>query len=208
MFFSHFPVGWPLVLLAGDVVFGSPDGALALAALLAVLGTYALARELTRDHILSLVAGAVMLASPILAIQGGVYLGYMFTLGLGLLFATALLVGRAKGQALAARRGRRSARMDLPDPTVRRRALGASPSPATSCSFTGAEWRTAPAGRALGGGRTGTARRRRSSTTDRMTGSFTQFPNTAADPLDKFGFGKRRIMPSFGNGATTRCARP
>src|SRR6476660_7827964 len=57
--FSHFPVGFPLVLLAGDVIFGSPEAGLAFAALLAVLGTYALARELTQDHVLSLVAAAV-----------------------------------------------------------------------------------------------------------------------------------------------------
>ena len=31
-----------------------------------------------------------------------------------------------------------------------------------------------------------------------VTGSFTQFPITAADPLDTFGFGLRRIMPTFG----------
>ena len=34
-----------------------------------------------------------MTASPILAVQGGTYLGYLFTTGLGLFFVTALLSG-------------------------------------------------------------------------------------------------------------------
>ena len=42
--------------LAGDLLFGTPDATLAVGAILTVVGTYALARELTRDHGLSLVA--------------------------------------------------------------------------------------------------------------------------------------------------------
>ena len=41
-FFSQYTAGWPLVLLAVDVVFGSPDLALAAGTVLAVLGTYVL----------------------------------------------------------------------------------------------------------------------------------------------------------------------
>ena len=37
-FFAHFTIGWPAVLLASDVLFGSPGAAPALGALLAVLG--------------------------------------------------------------------------------------------------------------------------------------------------------------------------
>ncbi len=32
----------------------------------------------------------------------------------------------------------------------------------------------------------------------KVTGTFTEFPITAADPLDTFGFGLRRLMPTFG----------
>ena len=39
-----------------------------------------------------------MLASPILAVQGGVYLNYLFTLGLGLLFVAVLRRGVREGQ--------------------------------------------------------------------------------------------------------------
>ena len=34
-----------------------------------------------------------MIASPILVVQSGVYLGYLFSLGLGLLFGASLLAG-------------------------------------------------------------------------------------------------------------------
>ena len=39
VFFSHFTIGWPAVLVASEVIFGSPDAAPALGALLVVLGT-------------------------------------------------------------------------------------------------------------------------------------------------------------------------
>lgn len=194
--FSHFPVGFPLVLLAGDVVFGSPAAGLAVACILAVLGTYALARELTGDHVLSLVAAGVMVASPILAIQGGVYLGYIFTLGLGLLFSAALLSG---------------VRRALPGRLVVAGALLGYI--LLSRPFDAVLWALAA------GGYLAFVRRREWRVLLRgtrwvalgflplvvvtlvfnrlATGSFTQFPNTASDPLDKFGFGVRRIMPGF-----------
>ncbi len=54
---------------------------------------------ITGDRTVSLTAAALMLASPILAIQSGVYLGYLFTLGLGLLFGAALITGLRTPQA-------------------------------------------------------------------------------------------------------------
>lgn len=90
-FFSQYTLGWPLPLLASQVVFGTAAGALALGAALAVVGTYLLARELLVDRRIALIAGLGMLGSPILVIQSGIYLGYLFTLGLGLLFTTAMV---------------------------------------------------------------------------------------------------------------------
>ena len=75
-FFSQYTPGWPAVLLAFDVVLGSPALALAVSAAAAVLAIYTFTRELTRDHVLALVAAGVMAASPIIAVQSGVYLGY------------------------------------------------------------------------------------------------------------------------------------
>src|SRR3954447_17914247 len=92
-FFSQYTLGWPIVLLVGEVVFGTAAAALAFGTFLAVVGTYAFARTITADRTVSWVAAALMLASPIVAIQSGVYLGYLFTLGLGLLFGAALLTG-------------------------------------------------------------------------------------------------------------------
>ena len=123
-FFSQYTLGWPLILLAADVVVGTPAGALALGAALTVVGTYLLARELVDDPRVPLLAALVMLVSPIVVIQSGTYLGYLFTLGLGLLFVTALCSGVRHGQARAARRRRAPRRLDLHDPPVRRGDVG------------------------------------------------------------------------------------
>jgi 4-amino-4-deoxy-L-arabinose transferase-like glycosyltransferase len=195
-FFSQYTLGWPLVVLAGDVLFGSAAAAVAFGALLAVLGTYALAKELTRDRALALVAGLVMLASPIIPVQGGVVLGYLFTLGLGLFFATALLAGvreRRRWKLLVA--GALLGWIFLTRP------------------FDALLWGAAVVGYVA------ITRRREWRTLVRpaawvavgllplvvvtlaynayITGKFTQFPITAADPLDQFGFGRRRIARQY-----------
>jgi len=84
MFFSQYTPGWPLVLAVGDILLGTPTFAIALGAGLAVLGTYLLARELTGNHVLATVSAAIMVASPILIVQSGIYISYLFSLGLGL----------------------------------------------------------------------------------------------------------------------------
>lgn len=195
--FSHFTLGWPLALLLGDVLFGTPAAALPLGTLLTVLGTYALARELTREHGLSLLAAAIMTASPVLLAQGGVYLSYLFTAGLGLLFAAALLSGVRRGRPLlivvagalvgwifltrpydavlwgvgATAYLVWSRRRRLPTllPVAGWLAVGATPFVLASLAYNAA-----------------------------VVGGPLSFPNTASDPLDTFGFGDRRIMPGFG----------
>ncbi len=194
--FSQYTLGWPLVLAGSLVAFGSPDGALALAGLLVVLGTYTFTRELTRDHVLALVATGLMVLSPILPIQGGVYLGYMFTLGLGLLFAAGVLAGvRRSKPLLIVGAGVLLGWIFMTRPYdavlwgiavggyvvfVRWRewrriaawagwlALGALPLVLATLAYN-----------------------------QHVTGSATTFPITVADPLDKFGFGVRQIMPTF-----------
>ena len=194
-FFSQYTLGWPLVLFVADL-FGTPAFGIAFGALLAVVGTYALAKELIGDRNLSLAAAGVMLASPIIPIQGGVYLGYLFTLGLGLLFATAMLAGLRQDRmwklvvagallgwifftrpfdALlwgAAVVGyvvfvRRADWRTLFRPAAWF-ALGLLPLVAVTLAYNVF-----------------------------ITGKVTQFPITAADPLDKYGFGKRRIAQKF-----------
>jgi 4-amino-4-deoxy-L-arabinose transferase-like glycosyltransferase len=195
--FSHFTLGWPLALLAGDLLFGTPDATLAVGALLMVLGTYALARELTRDHGLSLVAAAVMTASPVLLVQGGVYLSYLFAAGLGLVFAAALLSGVRRQRPLrmvgagvclgwifltrpfdavlwavgatAYLLWTRRRRLRTLLPVAGWLAVGAAPFVLAALAYNAA-----------------------------VVGGPLSFPNTASDPLDTFGFGQRRIMPGFG----------
>jgi 4-amino-4-deoxy-L-arabinose transferase-like glycosyltransferase len=195
--FSHFTIGWPLALLIGDVLFGTPDATLAFGALVTVLGTYALARELTREHGLSLLAAGIMTASPVLVAQGGVYLSYLFTTGLGLLFAAGLLSGVRLGKPLrivgagalvgwifltrpydavlwgvgatAYLLWRRRRRLRTLLPVAGWVALGAAPFVLASLAYNAA-----------------------------VVGGPLSFPNTASDPLDTFGFGDRRIMPGFG----------
>ena len=123
-FFSQYTLGWPIALLVSDVVFGTPTPTIAFGAVLAVLGTYCLARELTHDRNLSLLAAALMTASPLLVVQSGVYLGYLFSLGLGLLFGASLLAGIAPRRPAAPGARRRPRRLPLHDPAVRRGDLG------------------------------------------------------------------------------------
>lgn len=194
--FTQYTLGWPLVLLAFAVVTGSAGNALLVGAALAVLGTYALGFELWRDRRIATVAGALMVGSPILAIQGGAYLSYLFTLGLGLLFATALLSGLRLG---------RPGRL-----VVAGLLLGWI---FLTRPYDAVLWGAAIVGYAL------LRDRRRWTALVRplvvcgaaalplvvltlaynrhVTGGWLEFPITAADPLDTFGFGRKRLMPTF-----------
>jgi hypothetical protein len=196
-FFSQYTLGWPIPLLVGQVLFGTAASALAFGSLLAVLGTYALARTLTSDTRVSLTAAAFMLLSPIFMIQSGVYLGYLFTLGLGLFFGAALITGVER---------RRPARLVVAglligwlfmtrpfDAVLWAAAFGAYVVIAHwrewARLFRAGAWALLGALPLL----VATLAYNR-----KVTGSFTQFPITAADPLDTFGFGLRRLMPTFG----------
>lgn len=194
--FTQYTLGWPLVLLAAAVATGSAGNALLLGAALAVLGTYAFALEVTRDRGLATVAAALMVGSPLLAIQGGVYLSYLFTLGLGLCFGVGLLSGIRDHRPW--------------------RLVGAG-------GLLGWIFMTRPYDAVLWGlafgGYAVVVHRDRWRTLLRpfvaccaaaaplvavtllynrhVTGALLRFPITAAEPLDTFGFGERRLMPGF-----------
>lgn len=194
--FTQYTLGWPLVLLAADVITGSASAALGFGAALAVVGTYAFAWELTRDRAICIGAAVVMVASPILPVQGGVHLGYLFTLGLGLLFGVGLLSGIRTGRL--------------------GRVVGAG-----AClgwifftrPYDGVLWGLAFGAYAIVVHRQwwrdlvrpfvvvgGAALPLVAATllyNRHVTGSLSQFPITAADPMDTFGFGRRRLMPGF-----------
>ena len=196
-FFSQYTLGWPIVLLVGEVVFGTAAAALAFGTLLAILGTYAFARTVTADRTISLTAAALMLVSPIIAIQSGVYLGYLFTLGLGLLFGAALITGFERRKPLLLIVAGALVGwifMTRPFDAV----LWAAAFALYLLVVHRREWKRL----AIGAGWAGLGALPLVIATlaynKKVTGTFTEFPITAADPLDTFGFGLRRLMPTFG----------
>jgi len=193
-FFSQYTLGWPVALAAADLVFGSPGVALALGSALAVLGVFLLAREVTRDRTVALVAAATMTASPILILQSGMYLGYLFSLGLGCCFGAALLVGlRSRRRLLLGVAGLCLGAILLTRPLDA--VLWAAPFAAYLAFVHRKEWRilVRPALWVAAGFAPLVAVTLAYNA--HVTGSATEFPITATDPLDTFGFGIRRIMP-------------
>ncbi|MGQ0830309.1 MAG: hypothetical protein ACT4OV_01390 [Microthrixaceae bacterium] len=194
--FTQYTLGWPLVLLAAEWLTGAPGAALLLGAALAVIGTYALGLELLQDRRVATVAAGLMVASPILPIQGGAYLSYLFTLGLGLIFGVLLLSGIRTGRW---------------------------PRLAVAGVVLGWIFMTRPYDAVLWGLAFGVYALVRSRSRVRplalpallvsagaiplfiatlaynrhLTGNWLQFPITAADPMDTFGFGAKRLMPTF-----------
>ena len=189
-FFSQYTLGWPIVLLVADVLLGTAAGAVVLGTVLAVVGTYVLAREVTHDHALALVAAAGLTISPLLVIQSGVYLGYLFSLGLGTLFGASLLAGlRTRRRSLLVVSGLLVGYVFMTRPfDAFLWALAFAAYLAFACRQ---DWRALV--RAAGWCFLGflpllvaTLAYNR-----HITGSFTEFPITAVDSRDTFGFGVR-----------------
>jgi hypothetical protein len=196
-FFSQYTLGWPIVLLVGEVVFGTAASALAFGTLLAVVGTYAFARTITADRTVSVVAAVLMLASPILAIQSGVYLGYLFTLGLGLLFGAALITGfERRRPLLLVLAGALVGWIFMTRPFDA--LLWAAAFGLYLVVVHRHEWKRIARGALWTGLGVLPLVVATLAYNKHVTGSFTEFPITAADPLDTFGFGLRRLMPTFG----------
>jgi hypothetical protein len=194
--FGQYTLGWPLVLLGARRALGTATAALPLAAALCATGTYALALELLGRRRIAAVAGGLMVASPIFALQSGVFLTYVFTLGLGLLFSAALLSGLRLGS--------------LWRPVLAGALLGWI---FLTRPFDAVIWGATVGGYALWRERdrwrptilrlvvagaaalpfvvAGLLHNRR------LTGDPLEFAVTVKDPLDTFGFGERRLMPGF-----------
>ncbi len=195
-FFSQYTLGWPGVMLVADLLFGSSAAAMVWGTMLAVLGTYVFTREVTRDRTLALVTAALMLASPMVITQSGVYLGYLFSLGVGLLFGAALLAGLRRSRPwLFVAAGALLGVLFITRP------------------FDAVLWALAMGGYGIFTTWRQWPRQVRAAAwvcagfvpflvitlihNRIVTGSFTQFPFTAKEPLDKFGFGYRRLMPGI-----------
>ena len=194
-FFSQYPLGWPVVLLVGQVV-GWPPLSLALAAVLAVTGTYALAWEITEDRRVAAIGALLLVASPILAVQSGVYLTYVFALGLGTWFVAQFHAGVRVGS-----RRRVMVAGILLGWMVMTRTFDAVMWAAAVGGFTlitrWRDWRRllrlvpwfmAPLLAIVAV---------QLAHNFHLTGSPFEFPITVADPLDTFGFGERRLMPAM-----------
>lgn len=194
-FFSQYPLGWPLALLVGQAI-GLPVLTLVASAVLAVVGAYVLAHEITRDRRTAGLTGVLLLASPIIAIQAGVYLTYLFALGIGTLFAATFLKGVRTGSR------RRIA--------ISGALLGVI---VITRTYDAVVWAGVVSVYVLA-----TEHRRWRSLLRLippliaaavpfvvlqlghnwyLTGHPLEFPITAKDPLDRFGFGDRRLMPAL-----------
>ena len=128
----QYTLGWPVVLLAARMLTGTPASALPVGAALAVVGTYALAFELPQRAAGRRSPAALLVASPILAIQGGVYLSYLFTLGIGLLRACCCSPG-STSRTGTPRRGGAAARVRSSSRGPTTRSCGAARSPSGCC---------------------------------------------------------------------------
>lgn len=196
VFFSQYTLGWPLVLYGAAVLTGSAGNALLLGAALAVVGTYAIAYELWRDRRLATVGAALMVASPILPIQGGVYLSYLFTLGLGLLFGALLLSGIRLGST-----PRLVGAGALLGWIFMTRPYDAILWGAAFALYVllrdGARWRASVRPFLVCGAAAAPLLVATLAYNRYVTGQWLEFPITAADPLDTFGFGRKRLMPTF-----------
>ncbi|HEX4867354.1 MAG TPA: hypothetical protein VFV32_06975 [Acidimicrobiales bacterium] len=194
--FTQYTLGWPLVLLAARLLTGTAAAALPISAALAVVGTYALALELLDRRRTATVAAALMVASPLLAIQGGVYLSYLFTLGLGLLFGVLVLSGirlASTGRLLAAGPVLGWIFLTRPyDAVLWGLAFGLYVLVVERARWWWAVRRLLlPVATSLPLVLAGLAYNRH------VTGGWLEFPITVADPLDTFGFGRKRLMPGF-----------
>lgn len=199
-YFSQYTLGWPIVLLASLRLVGTPGGAVVVGAVLHVLGAFAVVREITGRNRIALGVGCAALASPVIVIQSGVHLSYLFTAGLGS-FALAAIWSAT----------RRGTRLPLVWAGI---ALGWV---LLTRPFDAVVWgAVAAVGVVLRSGAP-SWRERSIRLVDlwptiavglpfvvatiaynlHITGEALTFPIVATDPLDTFGFGQRRLMPAF-----------
>ena len=192
-FFSQYTLGWPLVMLASDFVTGSTTASILIGVIAFVVGAYVFTLELTRDRRLALLTTALTLACPVFAVQSGVYLGYLFSTGIGLLFGAALLAGLRKGSwQLVALAGAILGYIFLTRPFDAVLWGGAIGAYALVVSWR--RWRELFRAAVVVGLAFLPFLAIALLYNRAITGHITEFPFTAKDPLDTFGFGLRRLM--------------
>ncbi|WP_235486676.1 glycosyltransferase family 39 protein [Frankia sp. AvcI1] len=193
--FTKYLPGWPALLAASQALFGTMTVAPALVAAGWVAGTYRLARELLDDAASAVLAAALVAGSPLVVVHTALPLAYACGAATLTLASAALLRGArtgARSSLLAGGAGAGFALLLRPFDAVlvltgvvvfalarlRRQpraiparvgwaVLGAAPFVAVLLVFCRL-----------------------------VTGSALRMPLSASDPLDRFGFGPRRILPS------------
>jgi Dolichyl-phosphate-mannose-protein mannosyltransferase len=193
--FFAFPAGWPAFLAVSQLLFGTMRIGLALLCAATVIALYLFALEITRERRMALIASTMLALSPIFIIQSGLFLSYLYTLFLGFLFGFAVLRGaRVGSKGLLALAGALLGVIFLTRPfdaglwaapfgvyfiAIHRRrwhellpiigwtAVGFAPLFAITVGYNIA-----------------------------VTGKPLLFPITAAESLNKFGFGLRRLAPT------------
>ncbi len=193
-FFSQYTLGWPLVLLAADVVFGDSAIAILVGVVALIAGSYAFTREVTRNHVLAVITCALVVASPFFMVQSGVFLGYLFSTGIGLLFGAALLAGmRRDDWRLVALGGALLGFLFLVRPYDAVLWAGALGLYAIIANW--GRWRVIVRAAVISAVAFLPFLVLTLVYNRAVTGRFTEFPFTAKEPLDRFGFGLRRLMP-------------
>lgn len=194
--FFEYQVGFAALLAGAERVLGSMRLGLAAVAAWNVVAVYGLARVLWRDRRTALWAAALVAASPMLILHSGLFLTYVATLaalataGWAALVAVErssaahmTLAGIALGVALLIRPLDALVVAPLLGTLVLYRARTA-----------GIDGRRIVTWAAIACGATVPALLVTAWYNARTTGSPTQFPNMAADPLNRFGFGVRRLV--------------
>ena len=92
---------WPAALAAADLLTGATWTALGVTAAAAAVLTVLLVDEVLADRTVGLIAGVLLVLSPMFLVQSGTYLPYVFQLALGLGSAVLLLRGTRRRATVA-----------------------------------------------------------------------------------------------------------
>jgi hypothetical protein len=194
--FFEYQVGFAALLAGAQGVLGSTGLVLAVVAACNVVAVYGLANALWRDRRTALWAAGLVAASPMLILHSGLFLTYVATLAALASAAWAALVAVSRSSAwhmALAGLALGAALLIRPlDALVFALPLGALVVHRVRAA--GVEWTRFAVWAGVACVATLPALVATGWYNARTTGSPTQFPNMAADPLNKFGFGVRRLV--------------
>ncbi|ETA03381.1 hypothetical protein ThrDRAFT_01129 [Frankia casuarinae] len=203
--FTKYLPGWPALLAASQALFATMAVAPALVAAGWVAGTYRLARELFDDAVTAVTAAVFVALSPLVLVHTSLPLAYACGAATLTLACAALLRGGRTGARLSLIGG--GAGLGF---VLLLRPFDAVIVAVPVVVFVLARlWRSA-GGRSAGGRFMRAVAHRTAwalaglapfvvvllAYCRRVTGSALRAPLSASDPLDRFGFGPRRILPS------------